>query len=72
MNASGALSTEIPGRLAPLENRLAAVRVVRSALVEAGCAERNKTESIFDFPPFHAATVALHRGTLITSIALSI
>lgn len=28
--ARGALSTEIPGRLAPLENRLAAVRCVRS------------------------------------------
>lgn len=45
-NSRGALSTEIPGRLAPLENRLAAVRVVRSAILEAGRAERNKTESI--------------------------
>lgn len=45
-NSRGALSTEIPGRLAPLENRLAAVRAVRSAILEAGRAERNKTESI--------------------------
>lgn len=37
---------EIPGRLAPLENRLAAVRVV-----EAGRTQRNnKIESIIDFP----------------------
>lgn len=49
-----ALSTEIPDRLAPLENRLAAVRVVRSNVPEAGrFSRRNKTESIlFVFPPF--------------------
>ena len=43
---------EIPGRLAPLENRLAAVRVVRSAILEAGRTQRNnKIEPIIDFPP---------------------